>query len=615
MSIPKGTHLFKRMFAFFGPAYLVSVGYMDPGNWATDLEGGSRFGYQLIWVLLASNVAAIVLQALSARLGIVTGRDLAQSCRDHYPRSANYLLWVLAEVGIVACDLAEVLGSAIGLNLLFGIPLLWGVIITGFDAMLFLAIQSLGVRKFESFILSLISVIGLCFVLEIYWSAPHWPDVAKGFIPSIPHGSLYIIIGIIGATVMPHNLYLHSALVQSRAYETTPVGKRQACRFNLIDAVLALNVAFFVNGAIMVVSAAAFHGKGVEVTELQQAHSLLSPMLGTTLAGAVFAIGLVCSGQASTITGTLAGQIVMEGYLHFKIRPFLRRLVTRILAIVPTVLTVMFAGDAGSYKLLILSQVILSLQLPFAMIPLIHFTTSKRIMGEFVTGLGLKIAGWITAVGIVGLNIKLVIDELGAWIESSPAPEWIWTIVVPPVCALGAFLIYVFFSPWISPPSKERIPGWRKLSHFVRPDDDTLDLDLPRYKRVGVALAHTDVDKTVLSHALPLARQHDARLFLLHVVEGAGGVVYGSDAFDEETRQDEAYLRQLATSLNYRGVEVEIFLGYGQVAKELVRMTEEQEIDLLVMGGHGHRWLTDILLGRTIDPVRHELEIPIVVAR
>ena len=404
VSIPSGAAISKRILAFFGPAYLVSVGYMDPGNWATDLEGGSKFGYTLIWVLLVSNIAAIVLQTLAARLGIVTGRDLAQACRDHYPRSANYVLWVLAEIGIVACDLAEVLGGAIGINLLFGIPLLWGVIITGLDALLFLAIQSLGVRKFESFILSLITVIGLCFVMRNLLVVSTVGRSSQGFRTTIPDGALFIVIGIIGATVMPHNLYLHSALVQSRAYDTSVEGKRQACRFNLVDSALALNVAFFVNAAILIVSAAAFHGKSVEVTELQQAHSLLSPMLGAPLAGMVFAIGLICSGQASTITGTLAGQIVMEGYLHFKMRPFLRRLVTRLLAIVPAVLTVLFAGDSGSYKLLILSQVILSLQLSFAMIPLIHFTNDKKLMGEFVNGLGLKVLGWIVALGIVGFE-------------------------------------------------------------------------------------------------------------------------------------------------------------------------------------------------------------------
>jgi manganese transport protein len=615
VSIPKGTHILKRMLAFSGPAYLVSVGYMDPGNWATDLEGGSKFGYTLIWVLLASNIAAIVLQTLSARLGIVTGRDLAQSCRDHYPRSVNYMLWVLAEIGIVACDLAEVLGGAIGINLLFGIPLLWGVIITGFDALLFLAIQNLGVRKFESFILSLIVVIGLCFVFEIYWSAPQWGEVARGFVPRIPEGALYIVIGIIGATVMPHNLYLHSALVQSRAYDTSTEGKRQACRFNLVDSTVALNVAFFVNAAILIVSAAAFHGKGTEVTELQQAHSLLSPMLGTTLAGVLFAIGLLCSGQASTITGTLAGQIVMEGYLHFKIRPFLRRLVTRLLAIVPTVLTVLFAGDAGSYKLLILSQVILSLQLSFAMIPLIHFTNDRRIMGEFVSGVGLKVLGWAVALGIVGLNIKLVIDQIGEWIQSSPAPTWIWTTIVPPICALGVFLLYIFFRPFIHLPRKEAIPAWKKLAHFIRAKEDKLDLDIPRYKRVGVALNFGDDDRKILSHALPLARQHDAILCLFHVVEGAGGVMFGPDAYDAEAREDEQYLNQLAQSLGHRGVEVETFLGFGDVAKEIIRLVHEQHVDILVMGGHGHRGLGDIIFGSTIEPVRHGLEIPVVVIR
>jgi manganese transport protein len=615
VSIPDGTRILKRMFAFFGPAYLVSVGYMDPGNWATDLEGGSKFGYTLIWVLLASNIAAIVLQRLAARLGVVTGRDLAQSCRDYYPRSVNYILWVLAEIGIVACDLAEVLGGAIGINLLFGIPLLWGVVITGFDALLFLAIQSLGIRKFESFILSLIFVIGLCFVFEIYWSAPHWGEVAKGFIPSIPTGALYIVVGIIGATVMPHNLYLHSALVQSRAYDTSSEGKRQACRFNLVDSAVALNVAFFVNAAILIVSAAAFHGTRTEVTELQQAHSLLSPMLGTAFAGILFAIALICSGQASTITGTLAGQIVMEGYLHFKIRPFLRRLITRLLAIVPTVLTVLFAGDAGSYKLLILSQVILSLQLSFAMIPLIHFTNDKRIMGEFVSGSWAKIVSWAVAIAIVGLNIKLVFDQLGEWIESSPAPGWIWATIVPLVCSLGVFLVYIFVRPFIHLPERSQIPGWRTLSHFIRADEDRLELDIPRYKRVGVAVAHTDVDQKVLSHALPLARQHDAILCLFHVVEGASGVVFGADAYDAEAREDEQYLNQLAVSLGHRGVEVEIFLGFGDVSKEIIRMVQEQQIDILVMGGHGHRGLGDIIFGSTIEPVRHGLEIPVVVVR
>ncbi len=521
---------------------------------------------------------------------------------------------MFAEIGIVACDLAEVLGGAIGINLLFGIPLLWGVIITAFDTLLFLAIQNLGMRKFESFILSLIIVIGLCFVFEIYWSAPQWGEVAKGFVPRIPEGALYIVVGIIGATVMPHNLYLHSALVQSRAYDTSTEGKRQACSFNFIDSTVALNVAFFVNAAILVVSAAAFHGKGTEVTELQQAHSLLSPMLGTTLAGVLFAIGLICSGQASTITGTLAGQIVMEGYLHFKIRPFLRRLVTRLLAIVPTVLTVLFAGDEGSYKLLILSQVILSLQLSFAMIPLIHFTNDKRIMGEFVSGSWAKILAWAVALGILGLNIKLVIDQIGEWIQSSPAPAWIWATIVPPLCLLGLFLLYISLRPFIHLPRKEAIPGWKKLAHFIRAEEDKLDLDIPRYKHVGVALnfGRRPEDPEPCAPFSAAARRDSLSLSR---GGGGGGVMFGPDAYDAEAREDEQYLNQLAQSLGHKGVEVEIFLGFGDVAKEIIRLVHEQHVDILVMGGHGHRGLGDIIFGSTIEPVRHGLEIPVVVIR
>ncbi|AFM24635.1 Nramp family divalent metal transporter [Desulfomonile tiedjei] len=615
VDIPKGASIFKRMFAFFGPAYLVSVGYMDPGNWATDLEGGARFGYTLIWVLLMSNAMAVLLQTLSARLGIVAGRDLAQACRDTYPRSVNYCLWILAEIAIAACDLAEVLGTTIGLNLLFGIPLFWGVIITGFDTLLFLAIQRFGVRKFESLILFLITIVGLCFVFEVVRSGPAWGEVAKGFVPSIPEGALYVAIGIIGATVMPHNLYLHSALVQTRAYDTSPEGKRQACRFNLIDSTLALNAAFFVNAAILIVSAATFYRNGIVVSELQQAHSLLSPLLGTALAGFAFALALLAAGQASTITGTLAGQIVMEGYLHFKIRPFLRRLLTRMVAVVPAALTILFMGEAGTYKLLILSQVILSLQLPFAIIPLIHFTNNESMMGEFANNNWVKTIAWIVATIIVGLNAKLVIDQLSEWIASSPEPVWIYVVVLPIVAGIFLLLAYVALRPFVRFPGREEIPAWKKLSHLIRSPEYDLDLEVPRYKRIGVAVAHTDDDKKVLSHALLLARQHDATLCLFHVVEGAGGVVFGSDAYDKEARQDEQYLKRLAESLGYRGVEVEFFLGFGVVTSELVRLVQEQHIDVLLMAGHGHRGISDILFGSTISPVRHGLDIPIVIVR
>lgn len=615
VDIPKGPNLFKRMFAFLGPAYLISVGYMDPGNWATDLEGGSRFGYTLIWVLLMSNVMAVVLQTLSARLGIVTGRDLAQSCRDNYPRSVNYMLWILAEIAIAACDLAEVLGTAIGLNLLFGIPLLWGVIITAFDTMLFLVIQNFGMRRFESMVLALVIVIGLCFIFEVVTSTPDWGAVAKGFIPSLPDGALYIAIGIIGATVMPHNLYLHSALVQTRAYDTSSEGKRQACRFNLIDTIFALNGAFLVNSAILIVSAAVFFKRGIAVTELQQAHGLLSPLLGTTLAGIAFAVALLSAGQASTLTGTLAGQIVMEGYLHFKIRPVLRRLITRLAAVTPAALAISFAGDAASYKLLILSQVVLSLQLPFAIIPLIHFTRDRSLMGDFANKPWLNALASVVAGVIVALNGKLVLEQLQEWIAASNEPIWIYLTAVPLVAALIALLLYITLKPFVKLPPKETIPAWRKLNHFIRAEGDNLDLDVPRYRKIGVAVAHNDVDRKVLSHALPLARQHDATLCLFHVVEGASGTVFGPEAYDTEAREDEAYLNQLAVALGHRGVEVEVFLGFGDVPGELVRMAHEQTIDALVMGGHGHRGIADLLFGSTISPVRHELDIPIIIIR
>ncbi len=615
VSIPKGASIAKRMFAFFGPAYLISVGYIDPGNWATDLEGGARFGYTLIWVLLMSNAMALVLQALSARLGIVTGRDLAQACRDHFPRSVVYILWILTEIAIVATDLAELIGTTIGLNLLFGIPVLWGVVIGGCDTLLLLAIQNFGIRRFEGFILSLVTIIGLCFVFEVFRSGPEWGQVISGFVPRIPGEGLYIIIGIVGATVMPHNLYLHSALVQTRAYDTSIEGKRQAFKYNLIDSVIALNAAFFINAAILVVAAAVFFKGGIVVTELQQAHSLLSPLLGTTLAGLAFAVALLCSGQASTLTGTLAGQIVMEGFLRFKIRPVLRRFITRMLAVIPAALTIMYMGDAGTYKLIILSQVILSLQLPFAVIPLIHFTSDTRAMGEFVNKYWVRILSWIVAGIIVALNMKLVTDQITEWVAKSAEPFWIYTTVVPFSVGLGALLLYITLKPFIRLPERKLIPAWQTLGHFAGAQEGALSLDLPRYNRVGAAVAFSDDDRKVLSHALPIALQNHATLCLFHVVESAGGVLYGPDAYDTEAREDEQYLSELARSLSGKEIKVETHLGYGDVVSELTRMVQEQKVDVLVLGGHGHRGISDILYGSTITPVRHQLEIPVVVVR
>ncbi len=414
------------MFAFAGPAYLVSVGYMDPGNWATDLEGGARFGYELLWVLVLSNLMAILLQTLSARLGIVTQRDLAQACRETYPRLVSYALWVLCEIAIAACDLAEVLGAAIALNLLFHIPLLIGVLATAADTLLLLWFTRLGIRVIESFVLALIAVIAGCFLVEISWAGwPVFSELAHGLVPHLTDRTLYLAIAILGATVMPHNLYLHSALVQTRRIGASIAAKRTACHFNLIDSTIALNGALLVNAAILVLAVMVFFKRGIVVTEIQQANQLLSPLLGTALASGLFGLALLCSGQSSTLTGTMAGQIVMEGFLNLRMRPWLRRLVTRVLAIIPAAFTVYFAGAQGTYRLLILSQVILNMQLPFAVIPLIQFTGSKERMGEFANRLWLQVLAWSAAAVILSLDIWLVTLTVQDWLQG--AGQWkVW---------------------------------------------------------------------------------------------------------------------------------------------------------------------------------------------
>ena len=595
----------KRLFAFAGPAYLVSVGYMDPGNWATDLEGGARFGYTLVWVLLMSNVMAVILQTLAARLGIVTGRDLAQACRESYPKPVGIVLWLMGEVAIAACDLAEVLGTAIGLNLLFHLPLMVGVVVTGFDTMLFLLIQHLGVRKMEAFVLSLVTIIGGCFAIEVFFSQPAWPEVARGFVPHVTGTNLYIIIGILGATVMPHNLYLHSALVQTRKVEQTADGKRDACTWNLIDTSLALNAAFFVNAAILIVAAAVFYRHGIVVTEIQQAHHLLAPLLGTALASTLFAVALISSGQSSTVTGTLAGQIVMEGFLHFKIRPVIRRIITRLLAIVPAMLVIAMRGEESSYGLLILSQVILSLQLPFATIPLIIFTSDRQKMGEFVNKPWVQVLAWVTAITIVGLNAKLIVDTVSGWIAGAgPGAVWIWVTVVPAIVALTALLIYIAMPK-----------SWRWRRRPIAPAVPTLSIMPQQYRRIGVSLDFGPADGKVLSHAQSLAAQNHAVLFLVHVVEGVGGQMFGRDAYDEEAREDLRTLEGIAEQLRASGLEVNASLGFGNVPDQIVEHVRAHSIDLLVMGGHGHRGWKDILFGTSISRVRHRLGIPVLVVK
>ena len=416
--VPQNASWWRKLAAFTGPGFLVAVGYMDPGNWATDLAGGSAFGYTLLSVILLSNLMAIILQTLSARLGIATGRDLALACRDAYSKPVAILLWLLCEIAIIACDLAEVIGTAIGLNLLFGIPLVWGVCLTGLDVLLILMLQKRGFRWLEAFIISLIAVIGLCFLYELIASQPQLAPLLAGFIPRSEivtnPAMLYIAIGIIGATVMPHNLYLHSAVVQTRAFERTPAGRRDAARWATIDNIVALSLALFVNAAILILAASAFHTIGrTDVAEIQDAYQLLTPTLGAAAASTLFAVALLASGQNSTITATLAGQIVMEGFIRLRMKPWLRRLVTRGLAIVPTVFVAAIYGESGTARLLIFSQVVLSMQLPFAIVPLVRFTSDKVKMGELVSPLWLKLGAWTITAIIIVLNMKLLLDTAG----------------------------------------------------------------------------------------------------------------------------------------------------------------------------------------------------------
>ncbi len=411
--IPKNASFFRKMLAFSGPGYLVAVGYMDPGNWATDLAGGASFGYSLLFVILLSNCIAMLLQYLSAKLGIVTGKDLAQACSENYPKPVGYFLWFMAEIMIISCDLAEVIGSAIALNLLFNIPLLIGIIITGLDVLLLLTLQNKGFRYIEALVVVLIATITVCFGLEIFLSRPEIIPLLKGFIPtaSILTNSdmLYISLGILGATVMPHNLFLHSSVVQTRNFDDTVEGKSEAIKFSAIDSTLALFLAFFVNAAILIVASATFHTTGyADVADIYQAHHLLAPLLGTGVASFVFALALLASGQNSTLTGTLTGQIIMEGFLNIKVRPWLRRMITRCLAIIPAVIIVIFFGDFGVGKLLVLSQVILSIQLPFAVIPLVLFTSNKEKMGIFANNMLVKVIAGACAIFIVALNVWLI---------------------------------------------------------------------------------------------------------------------------------------------------------------------------------------------------------------
>ncbi len=604
--------LWRRMFAFAGPAYLVSVGYMDPGNWATDLEGGARFGYTLLWVLVMSNLMAILLQTLSARLGIVRGVDLAQACREAYPRRLNLALWALCEVAIAACDLAEVLGAAIGLNILFHIPLLAGVLLTSLDTLLLLWLSRFGIRVLEGFILTLVAVMGVCFLVEILLARPDMGAMVSGLVPSLDNRSLYIAIGILGATVMPHNLYLHSALVQTRQIGAGLEAKRAACRFNLLDSVIALNGALLVNAAILVMSAATFFRHGIVVTEIQQAHVLLAPLLGTTLASVLFGVALLSSGQSSTMTGTMAGQIVMEGFLSFRMRPWLRRLITRTAAIIPAALTIYFAGDAATFKLLILSQVILSLQLPFAVIPLIHFTGDRLRMGEFTNARWVKVAAWTVAAVIVGLNVYLVTDTISEWLRAAGPYRWLVSLFVLPIAVLLlALLFYVTFEPYLGRWALRM--GRKPLEALPQIGSELVST---AYKSILVPLDHTGIDRLAVAHAAAIARAHAAKLYLLHVEEDVTSQVYGEMASTSEVASGLRYLDSIADALRTQAIEVEAVVRYSsRPRKEIIRFARELEPDLVVMGAHGHKGLEDIVFGTTIEGVRHEIDAPLMIVR
>ncbi|MCX6623519.1 MAG: Nramp family divalent metal transporter [Acidobacteria bacterium] len=602
--------LWRRMFAFAGPAYLVSVGYMDPGNWASDLAGGSRFGYQLIWVLVMSNLMAILLQTLSARLGIVTGRDLAQACRESYPRFIAYLLWILCEIAIAACDLAEVLGAAIGLNLLFHIPLLAGVILTALDTLLLLWFSRFGIRLIESIILSLISIIAGCFIFEVIMAKPDMSGILSGFLPTLSNQSLFTAIAILGATVMPHNLYLHSALVQTREIGNTVPAKRAACKFNLIDSVIALNGALLVNAAILILAAAVFFRNGVEVTEIKQAHVLLSPMVGTTLASILFAVALLCAGQSSTITGTMAGQIIMEGFLSIRMRPWLRRLVTRSVAVIPAAITIYIAGDKGTFQLLLLSQVILSLQLPFAVIPLIRFTSDPRRMGSFVNPRWVNLLAWLAAAIIVALNLWLAWDSIREWLGASTSYQSVVLALLIPVC--GGLLLLL---AWVT--AEPFLPHWlRRIGRpsFSLPEQVLAGLKPLFYKMILVPLDHTARDREAISHAASLALSHQAKLVLLHVEEGVTSQVYGSLSSTAEVEAGAEYLESITEALRLRQVDVDFVIRHStDPRREIVNVAREIRADLVVMGAHGHKGLKDIIFGTTINAVRHDLNVPILV--
>ena len=603
--------VFRKILAFFGPAYLISVGYMDPGNWATDIAGGSQFGYALLWVLLMSNLMALLLQSLSARLGIVTQRDLAQASRETYSPFINYILYFLAEIAIAACDLAEVLGMAIGINLLFDIPLIEAVLITVLDTFLLLFLINKGIRKMEAFIIALVLIIGISFIFEMIFAQPEMGKVVYGLIPSMPNSAaLYIAIGIIGATVMPHNLYLHSSLVQTRKFDRSAAGIKQALKYNFIDSTIALNLAFFVNAAILILAAATFYKNGMfNVAEIQDAHQFMAPILGTKWAPILFAVALIAAGQSSTITGTLAGQIVMEGYLNLRIQPWVRRIITRIIAIVPAVIVITIFGEGVTGKLLILSQVILSLQLGFAIIPLIHFVSDKNKMKGFHIGKKTQILAWLVAIIIVSLNVKLVFDEIKGWLETSENPILLWLTVVPLAVGFLILLLYIVFKPFITK-AKQDIQN-HSPHNLKLPFSKTGGYSK---KRIAISVDFSSADEAALNNAFELGGI-GAKYTLIHVVETVGAMIYGNNIDDHETLIDEKLLAEYKNILSEKGFNVKTKLGFGKPYKVIPEIINKGNFDVLVMGTHGHTGFKDLIFGTTVDKLRHKISIPLFIVK
>ncbi len=607
----------RRWFAVTGPAIMAAVGYMDPGNWATDIAAGSRYNYTLIWVLLMSNLMAILLQSLSVRLGVVARRDLAQASHEEYPKAVNIPLYVLAEIAITATDLAEVLGSAIALQLLFGIPLIYGVILTALDTLLLLFLSHLGIRKLEAVVFALVGTIGAAFVLEIFLSQPDWQGIAQGFVPAIPDAAaLYIAVGMLGATVMPHNLYLHSSLVQTRKIGRDHYSIKEALRWNAIDSAVALNLAFFVNAAILIMAAAVFYRNGLyAVAEIQDAYHLLEPILGAGIAPIAFAIALLASGQSSTITGTLAGQIVMEGYLNLRIQPWLRRLITRLLAIIPAIIAISYFGEGSTGKLLVLSQVVLSLQLPFAIIPLIHFVSDQQRMREFVIKRWVQILAWVVALIIIVLNANLVREELKVAIANAGNQAWlIRVMMVPLLLAVVALLLYVTFRPWLA----GRVPmllgrAGRVDVHGLKAVSEVSIVSPSPYRRIAVAFDFGGGEERLLGEVLRMADRKQTRVYLLHVVESPVARALGRDAADREVRADRQRLEELAGLLNQAGIETECRLGAGNPVTELAHMINEIDAELVILGAHGHSGVSDLVHGTVVGGLRHRIQASVLV--